>query len=75
MGTEISSKETAAIPTPATRPKLTVNPHEAAPMLGVGHHQVRQLVRSGKLPTLPGRNVNIPIVAIHRYLEQLGGEK
>ena len=66
------SKYAAA--TLATQPRLTANAYEAAPMLGIGHHQVRALVRSGELPTLPGRNVNIPIVAIHRYLERLGGE-
>ena len=56
-------------------PKLTANPNEAAKMLGIGHVQVRQLVRAGDLPTLPGRNINIPLIAIERYLERLGGEK
>lgn len=68
------------LPTPSTpkttTPKLTANPYEAGAMLGIGHNQVRELVRAGTLPTLPGRNVNIPLIAIERYLERLaGGEK
>jgi excisionase family DNA binding protein len=65
----ITSKENSVSPTP----RLTRNPYEAAEILGIGHNQVRQLVRAGELPTLPGRNVNIPLVAIERYLERLTG--
>jgi Helix-turn-helix domain len=66
----------AAVSTHATNtPKLTYNPAETAKMLGIGHVQVRQLVRAGDLPTLPGRNINIPLIAIERYLERLGGAK
>jgi hypothetical protein len=76
----MTSKSTDVSPTPSTPkttpPKLTANPYEAGAMLGIGHNQVRQLVRAGDLPTLPGRNVNIPLIAIQRYLERLaGGEK
>ena len=72
----VTSKTTDVAPTHATNtPKLTANPYETAKMLGIGHVQVRQLVRAGNLPTLPGRNINIPLIAIERYLEQLGGEK
>ena len=68
----LTSKSTNVSPTP----KLTANPYEAGAMLGIGHNQVRELVRAGTLPTLPGRNVNIPLIAIERYLERLaGGEK
>jgi excisionase family DNA binding protein len=68
----MTSKTTDAAPTP----RLTRNPYEAAELLGIGHNQVRDLVRSGDLPTLPGRNINIPLIAIERYLERLaGGEK
>ena len=56
--------------------RLTRNPYETAELLGIGHVRVRELVRTGELATLPGRNINIPLTSIHRYLERLaGGEK
>jgi Helix-turn-helix domain len=64
---------TAATTHATNTPKLTFNPYETAKMLGIGHVQVRQLVRAGDLPTLPGRNINIPLIAIERYLERLTG--
>jgi excisionase family DNA binding protein len=68
----ITSKENPVAPTL----RLTRNPYEAAEILGIGHNQVRQMVRAGELPTLPGRNVNIPLIAIEKYLERLaGGER
>jgi hypothetical protein len=68
----ITSKTSDVAPTP----RLTRNPYEAGTMLGIGHNQVRALVRAGELPTLPGRNLNIPLIAIERYLERLvEGEK
>jgi Helix-turn-helix domain len=73
----LTSKITDVVPIPPTStlvpPKLTFNAYETAKMLGIGHVQVRQLVRAGDLPTLPGRNINIPLVAIERYLENLSG--
>jgi excisionase family DNA binding protein len=53
--------------------RLTRNPAEAAELLGIGHMRVRELVRSGELATLPGRNINIPLVSIERYLERITG--
>lgn len=50
---------------PAKRVK---NPFEAAKILGIGHNQVRELVRAGKLRALPGRNIKIPDVAIEEFL-------
>ena len=79
MSATATSNETAAVSTTATTTaklaRLTRNPYEAGAILGIGHNQVRELVRSGDLPTLPGRNINIPLIAIERYLERLGGEK
>jgi hypothetical protein len=70
--TGVAATPSTSAPTP---PKLTANPYETAKMLGIGHVQVRELVRSGTLPTLPGRNINIPLIAIERYLERLGSSE
>jgi hypothetical protein len=40
------------------------NAFEAAKLLGIGHNQVRKLVRSGELRAFPTRNIVIPDVAL-----------
>jgi excisionase family DNA binding protein len=44
------------------------NAFEAAKLLGIGHNQVRKLVRSGELRAFPTRNIVIPDVALEEYL-------
>lgn len=53
--------------------RLTCNAYRAGEMLGISHNTIREMVRRGELPSLPGRNINIPLIAIERYLEGLAG--
>jgi excisionase family DNA binding protein len=55
-------------PKPLPPHAKTGDAYQAGEILGIGHNQVRQLVRAGKLRALPGRNIKIPLVAIEEYL-------
>jgi hypothetical protein len=70
---KINDATPATVPTKSKPPKLTANPYEVGGMLGKSHNFVRRLVRDGVLPSLPGHNIRIPLIAVQRYLESLSG--
>ena len=58
---------------PASSPRLTRKPEEAAPMLGIGRNGVYTLVRSGQLRSIKvGRKILIPLSAIEEFLNGHG---
>ncbi len=49
--------------------RITLNPHEAAAIAGVGHNRIREWVNSGALPALPGKRILIVRKTLIAFLE------
>ena len=55
---------------------ITLGVNHAAMIAGVGHNRIRQWVRSGKLPALPGKRILIVRHILIAFLEkQSRGQK